>query len=108
LAACGKLNRLDVSKNNLTSVEGLNANLRWLSVASNQITSINLALEHLEVLNASNNQLSGKVAVGRLHALKALILNNNSGISLVGGEKRWASRHLMCIAAISRRSRPLT
>ncbi|KAL4859788.1 Leucine-rich repeat and guanylate kinase domain-containing protein [Chlorella vulgaris] len=85
LAACGKLNRLDVSKNNLVSVEGLNANLRWLSVASNQITSINLALEHLEVLNASNNQLSGKVAVGRLHALKALILNNNGGISLVGG-----------------------
>ena len=37
-----------------------------------------------QVLNVGRNQLSGKVTVGRLRSLKALILNDNQ-ISLVGG-----------------------
>ena len=38
-----------------------------------------------QVLNLAHNRLAGKVAVGRLRALKALILNNNQ-VTLVGGE----------------------
>ena len=38
-----------------------------------------------QVLNLGRNQLAGKIAVGRLRALKALILNENQ-LTLVGGE----------------------
>lgn len=130
LAPCKKLARLDVSKNELKSLDGLGActALRWLSAASNAVTTEGAAdalkdLEHLEVwregstlqpalfhcppvtwwgccalchaptpaarasqvLNLGRNQLAGKIAVGRLRALKALILNENQ-LTLVGGE----------------------
>lgn len=39
----------------------------------------------VQVLNVGRNALAGKVAVGRLRSLKALILNDNQ-ITLVGGE----------------------
>ena len=89
LAVCAGLTRLDLSKNKLTSLDGvaMNTALRWLSVAGNAIDSADALkdLEHLEVLNLGRNQLAGKVAVGRLRALKALIANDNQ-ITLVGGE----------------------
>lgn len=60
LAPCKKLARLDVSKNELTSLDGLGActALRWLSAAGNAITTEGAAdalkdLEHLEVRPAS-------------------------------------------------------
>jgi Leucine-rich repeat (LRR) protein len=89
LAVCAGLTRLDLSKNKLTSLDGvaMNTALRWLSVAGNAIDSADALkdLEHLEVLNLGRNQLAGKVAVGRLRALKALIANENQ-ITLVGGK----------------------
>ena len=43
--------------------------------------------ELLEVLNVSQNKLSGKVGVGRLRKLKALVLNGNEVVSVGGLEK---------------------
>lgn len=89
LAVCTGLTRLDLSKNKLTSLDGvaMNTALRWLSAAGNALTRAEALrdLEQLEVLNLGRNQLAGKVAVGRLRALKALIANDNQ-ITLVGGE----------------------
>lgn len=92
LAACSKLGRLDVSKNSLTSLDGVASvpSLRWLSAASNNLASAPGAgaalkeLASLEVLNLGRNRLEGKLSVGRLQALKALILNDNQ-LTLVGG-----------------------
>ena len=51
LAACSALSRLDISKNKLTSLDGIGMNmqLRWLSAASNAITSAD-PLKDLELL----------------------------------------------------------
>lgn len=53
LAACKRLSRLDVSKNELTSLDGVGDStaLRWLSAAGNSVTSVEALkdLEHLEV-----------------------------------------------------------
>jgi len=89
LEVCSRLNRLDASANALTTLDGIAAcsALRWLSVAKNKIDSLDSlsGLEFLEVLNAAHNQLEGKIRVGCLRTLKALILNNNNGITSVGG-----------------------
>ena len=47
------------------------------------------------MLNAGRNALAGKVAVGRLKALKALILNDNQ-ITLVGGARACAPAAALC------------
>ena len=100
LAVCTGLIRLDISKNQLTSLDGvaMNTSLRWLSAAGNALTSADALkdLEHLEVLNLGRNQLEGKVAMGRLRALKALIANDNQ-ITLVGGECPWGKLQQLCV-----------
>lgn len=81
-----------MSKNNLKSLDGVASvpSLRWLSAAGNRLASASAVgaalreLAALEVLNLGRNQLEGKLAVGRLQALKALILNDNR-LTLVGG-----------------------
>lgn len=60
----------------------------------------------LQVLNLGRNKLAGKVAVGRLRALKALILNENE-LTLVGGEAclfAWPRGRFSCMQP----SRPLS
>jgi len=89
LDACKSLTRLDASANSLAELNGIAAasTLRWLSVAKNKITSLEPLrdLENLEILNAAHNQLHGKVSMGKFRSLKALILNDNAGITTVGG-----------------------
>ena len=89
LEACRSLTRLDVGNNDLSSCDAIAAcpTIKWLSIAKNSISSLESLrdLEHLEVLNASHNKLGGKVSVGKLTSLKALILNNNDGITSIGG-----------------------
>lgn len=54
------------------------------------------ALPHLpaaQVLNLGGNQLAGKLAVGRLRELRALILNDNQ-LTLVGGARTPAGLHV--------------
>ena len=88
LDACTSLIRLDLSNNQLTSIDPIAAlpNLKWLSIAKNNIKCIKAlqSLSALEVLNASHNELEGKVSVGRIAELRALVLSNNK-IQTVGG-----------------------
>ena len=111
LSSCTALSRLDVSSNSLTSLAGLgvNAALRWLSAAGNAVggggsgggLEALAGCERLEVLNLGHNALSGKLSAGRLRALKALILNDNS-ITLVGGEMVGkAGGHPPCVGLAS-------
>ncbi|KAH7617436.1 putative Malignant fibrous histiocytoma-amplified sequence 1 [Nannochloris sp. 'desiccata'] len=89
LDACKSLTRLDASANSLAELDGIAAasTLRWLSVAKNQITSLEPLrdLENLEILNAAHNQIQGKISMGKFRSLKALILNDNAGITTVRG-----------------------
>jgi Leucine-rich repeat (LRR) protein len=93
LESMAALVRLDLSDNALTSIEGAGAapNLRWLSAARNHVSSLD-ALRglggSLSVLNASHNRLAGAAKVGRLRALRALVLNNNPELRRVSGLDR--------------------
>jgi hypothetical protein len=87
------LARLDLSDNELSNLEGAGAtpNLRWLSAARNRVSSLE-ALRglggSLQVLNASHNRLAGAAKVGRLRALRALVLNDNLELRRVSGLDR--------------------
>jgi Leucine-rich repeat (LRR) protein len=91
MEACTALTRLDASDNLLTAADGIAAceALRWLSIAKNAVTSLEPLrdLAGLEVLNAARNQLEGRVSVGRLRALKALVLNDNQITAVSGLDK---------------------
>jgi hypothetical protein len=92
LDICKNLIRIDLSGNALTSADNVSvcSNLRWLNLSRNAIDSIQdivHSCELLEVLNVSQNKLSGKVGVGRLRKLKALVLNGNEVVSVGGLEK---------------------
>ncbi|XP_031247907.1 dynein assembly factor 1, axonemal homolog [Pistacia vera] len=80
------LERLDLSFNNLTSLEGLKScvNLKWLSVVQNKLQSLKgiEGLSKLTVLNAGKNKLRSMAEVGSLASLRALILNDNEIVSI--------------------------
>nr|XP_043633969.1 leucine-rich repeat-containing protein 40 [Erigeron canadensis] len=80
------LERLDLSFNNLFSLEGLKpcVNLKWLSVKQNKLQSLK-GIEGcvcLTVLNAGNNLLQSIDEVSNLVRLRALILNDNEIYSI--------------------------
>lgn len=95
LEACTALTRLDLSENEISTLDGIAActSLRWLSLARNSVamesttsfTSTLKELINLQVLNMAHNKLSGNVPVGCLKSLKALILNNNNDIVKLTG-----------------------
>ena len=92
LDICKNLIRIDLSGNALISADNVSvcSNLRWLNLSRNAIDSIQdivHSCELLEVLNVSQNKLHGKVGVGRLRKLKALVLNGNEVVSVGGLEK---------------------
>ncbi len=72
------LRYLDLSDNNLSSIDLSNTNLSYLSLAGNNITSIDLSnLTNLEELYLSNNNLS-EIDLGNLIYLEELRLSNNN------------------------------
>ncbi|KAF3439439.1 hypothetical protein FNV43_RR17717 [Rhamnella rubrinervis] len=76
-----KLEKLDLTFNKLTSLEGLQSciNLKWLSVGNNKLESLKgiESFTKLTVLNAGNNKLKSMDAVKSIASLRALILNDN-------------------------------
>ncbi|GAB2274578.1 hypothetical protein Dimus_009346 [Dionaea muscipula] len=75
------LERLDLTFNNLISLEGLAlcVNLKWLSVVENKLRTLKgvEGLTKLTVLNAGKNKLRSMGEVENLVNLRALILNDN-------------------------------
>ncbi|KAL0036903.1 hypothetical protein WJX77_004420 [Trebouxia sp. C0004] len=88
LNACSQLIRLDLSNNNLTSLEGVSQNvtLKWLSAQSNQITALTGldTLKQLQVLDLGHNALSGRLTITGLPSLRALMLNDNQLTGIEG------------------------
>ncbi|XP_024984030.1 protein phosphatase 1 regulatory inhibitor subunit PPP1R7 homolog isoform X1 [Cynara cardunculus var. scolymus] len=86
LAQFKKLERLDLTFNNLSSLEGLKPclNLKWLSVKQNKLRSLKgvEGLACLTVLNAGSNMLQSMEEVKSLVRLRALILNDNEIVSI--------------------------
>lgn len=91
MESCTSLTRIDASGNALEAVDGLAAPpaLRWLSLARNHVSDLAplRGAATLEVLNVAHNALEGKLAVGRLSGLKALIANDNA-LTALGGLER--------------------
>ncbi|KAK1411527.1 hypothetical protein QVD17_38077 [Tagetes erecta] len=86
LAQFSKLEKLDLTFNNLSSLEGLKAcvNLKWLSVKQNKLRSLK-GIEgcvFLTVLNAGSNMIQSMDEVNNLVRLRALILNDNEIFSI--------------------------
>ncbi|XP_076951376.1 uncharacterized protein LOC143624695 [Bidens hawaiensis] len=86
LAEFKKLERLDLTFNNLSSLEGLKpcVNLKWLSVKQNKLRSLK-GIEgcvSLTVLNAGSNMIQSMDEVCNLVRLRALILNDNEITSI--------------------------
>ncbi|CAH1436160.1 unnamed protein product [Lactuca virosa] len=86
LAEFKKLEKLDLTFNNLSSLEGLKpcVNLKWLSVKQNKLRSLK-GIEGcvcLTVLNAGSNMLQSMEEVSSLVRLRALILNDNEIVSI--------------------------
>ncbi|KAK6936248.1 Leucine-rich repeat [Dillenia turbinata] len=86
LADFKNLERLDLSFNNLSSLEGLRqcVKLKWLSVSQNKLVTLKgiEGLSKLTVLNAGKNKLRSMDEVGSLISLRALILNDNEIVSI--------------------------
>ncbi|XP_071736259.1 uncharacterized protein [Rutidosis leptorrhynchoides] len=81
-----KLEKLDLTFNNLSYLEGLKpcVNLKWLSVKQNKLRSLK-GIEgciNLTVLNAGNNMIQSMDEVSTLVRLRALILNDNEIVSI--------------------------
>ncbi|KAL6202602.1 hypothetical protein ACLB2K_026310 [Fragaria x ananassa] len=80
------LERLDLSSNTLTSLEGLKScvNLKWLCVSQNKLQSLKgiEGLSKLTVLNAGKNKLTVMDQVKSIVSLRALILNDNEIASI--------------------------
>ncbi|KAK8938590.1 hypothetical protein KSP39_PZI011497 [Platanthera zijinensis] len=76
------LEKLDLSYNCLTSLEGLSAcvNLKWLQVFENKLATLKgvESLSKLTVLNAGRNKLEKMDEIYGLKNLRALILNDNN------------------------------
>ncbi|KAK8970435.1 hypothetical protein KSP40_PGU010939 [Platanthera guangdongensis] len=76
------LEKLDLSYNCLTSLEGLSVcvNLKWLQVFENKLATLKgvESLSKLTVLNAGRNKLEKMDEIYGLKNLRALILNDNN------------------------------
>ncbi|KAK9841488.1 hypothetical protein WJX74_006677 [Apatococcus lobatus] len=86
-----QLTRLDLSRNQLSRLDGLAAcaSLKWLNLASNHVSSIGplASLSNLQVLNLGSNQLKGTIGLASLTALGALILPDNQLTGITGLSK---------------------
>ncbi|XP_065826965.1 leucine-rich repeat-containing protein 23-like isoform X2 [Oscarella lobularis] len=81
LSCVDQLERVDLSRNRLKSLEGLRncVNIKWLNVAKNQLSSLDglRYLKNMTVFNASGNKISSTNPIKKLKGLKALILSGN-------------------------------
>jgi Leucine-rich repeat (LRR) protein len=68
------LQRLDISKNRLSSLDGvsMNTRLRWLSAAGNELTSLGSSLKELVNLEVSSSVLNDLYASAIKHSAAAV------------------------------------
>merc|ERR1711962_957063 len=81
--------QLDISHNQLTDLEGIEAwcdVITWVNASHNTIKGVKhlKTCTNINVLNLSHNKLTSVKGLSKLKALNALILNNNELKSLEG------------------------
>ncbi|GAB7325842.1 hypothetical protein MBLNU13_g09917t1 [Cladosporium sp. NU13] len=76
---CARVEKLDVSSNALTQLDGIPSFVRQLNARSNQLVSLTswAHLMHLQYLDISNNDLESLDGLGHLIHLRELRVDNN-------------------------------
>ncbi|TLS25058.1 hypothetical protein PpBr36_06969 [Pyricularia pennisetigena] len=83
---CGKVVRLDVSNNNISSLAGIPSTVRFLKIAHNQLSDLTPwgALMNIQYLDVSNNDIKTLSGLSQLVHLRDLKADNCNLTSLEG------------------------